>query len=60
MKAGAIKNAQAFVLAKRVELYPGSMEAHRSLLQALKKLALSDEAKHEENQIAQLGDLALT
>lgn len=56
MKAGAIKDAKASY-SKAVELYPGSMEAHRSLLQALKKLALNDEAKHEEEQIAQLESL---
>ena len=56
MKAGAIKDAKAS-FSKAVELYPGSMEAHRSLLQALKKLALVDEAKHEEEQIAKLESL---
>jgi tetratricopeptide (TPR) repeat protein len=56
MVAGAIKDARAS-FRRAVELYPGSMEAHRALLQALKKLALNDEAKHEEEQIAQLESL---
>ena len=56
MEAGAIKDARASY-SRAVELYPGSVEAHRSLLQALKKLALTDEAKHEEEQIAQLESL---
>lgn len=56
MGAGALKEAKAS-FSKAVELYPGSMEAHRSLLQALKKLALKEEAKHEEEQIAQLESL---
>jgi len=56
MKAGDPKEARAS-FRKAVELYPGSMEAHRALLQALKKLALADEVKHEEEQIAQLESL---
>lgn len=56
MATNAPKDARAS-FRKAVELYPGSMEAHRSLLQALKKLALTEEAKHEEEQIAQLESL---
>ena len=39
---------------KAVELYPGLLEAHKSLVNAYKKLALNDEAKKEEEQIAQI------
>ncbi|HNB22300.1 MAG TPA: tetratricopeptide repeat protein, partial [Candidatus Melainabacteria bacterium] len=53
MEAGATKDARASYR-KAVELYPGNLEAHRSLLQALKKLSLTEEAKREEEQIAQL------
>ena len=56
MGSGATKDARAS-FRKAVELYPGSLEAHRALLQALKKLALSEEVKHEEEQIAQLQSL---
>lgn len=56
MVSGDTKDAKAS-FRKAVELYPGSMEAHRALLQALKKLALNDEVKQEEEQIAQLESL---
>lgn len=56
IETGAIKDARASYR-KAVELYPGSLDAHRALLQALKKLSLTEEAKHEEEQIAQLESL---
>lgn len=56
LETGAIKDARASYR-RAVELYPASLEAHRALLQALKKLALNDEAKHEEEQITQLESL---
>lgn len=56
MATGAIKEAKDSYR-KAVELYPGSLEAHKALLQSLKKLALTDEAKHEEEQITQLESL---
>ena len=56
MGSGATKDARAS-FRKAVELYPGSLEAHRALLKALKKLALNEEVKHEEEQIAQLESL---
>lgn len=39
---------------KAVELYPGRIDAHKSLLETLKRLSLKDEAKREEEQIAQM------
>jgi len=53
MKLGTAKDARDS-FRRAVELYPASIEAHRSLLEALKKLALLDEVKREEEQIAQL------
>jgi len=39
---------------KASELYPGLLEAHKSLLQTLVKLSLKEEARKEEEQIAQM------
>lgn len=39
---------------KAIELYPARIDAHKSLLAALKRLSLNEEAKREEEQIAQM------
>lgn len=39
---------------KASEVYPGLLEAHKSLLQTLVKLSMKEEAKKEEEQIAQM------
>ncbi len=56
MKLGSAKDARDSYQ-RAVQLYPASMEAHRGLLSALKKLALSEDVKHEEEQITQLESL---
>lgn len=50
---GALKDASASYK-KAAELYPGLIEAHKSLLETLRKLAMKDEARKEEEQIAQM------
>lgn len=39
---------------RAAEMYPGLLEAHRSLLETLRKLSRPDEVKREEEQIAQM------
>ena len=39
---------------RAAELYPGLLSAHKALLETLRKLAMKDEAKREEDQIAQM------
>jgi tetratricopeptide (TPR) repeat protein len=51
--AGNVKEASASYR-HAAELYPGLLEAHKSLLETLRKLSLKDEAKREEEQIAQM------
>lgn len=53
MAAGNTKEAMA-TYRKASELYPGLIEAHKSLLQSLVKLSMKDEARKEEEQIAQM------
>lgn len=52
-KSGAVKDA-AESYKKAVELYPSLLDAHKSLLQTYKKLAMNAEATKEEAQIAQI------
>ncbi len=52
-KTGAVKDASESYK-KAVELYPTLLEAHKSLLQTYKKLAMNAEAVKEEAQIAQM------
>ncbi|HEY9731491.1 MAG TPA: tetratricopeptide repeat protein [Drouetiella sp.] len=54
--AGNTKEA-AVTYRKASELYPGLLEAHKSLLQALVKLSMKEEARKEEEQIAQMEKL---
>jgi tetratricopeptide (TPR) repeat protein len=51
--SGKIKEASSSYR-HAAELYPGLLEAHRSLLETLRKLSLKDEAKREEEQVAQM------
>jgi tetratricopeptide (TPR) repeat protein len=53
LATGGLKDASAN-FRRAAELYPGLIEAHRSLLDTLRKLAKVDEAKREEEQIAQM------
>lgn len=53
MALGEAKNASASYH-KAAELYPALLEAHKALLEALRKLALKDEVKQEEEQIVRL------
>jgi hypothetical protein len=39
---------------RAAELYPSLLQAHKSLLDSLRKLALKDDIKREEEQIAQI------
>jgi tetratricopeptide (TPR) repeat protein len=50
---GSVKNASDNYR-KAAELYPGLLEAHRALLESLRKLSLKDEAQREAEQIAQM------
>lgn len=54
--AGNNKEA-AVAYRKASELYPGLLEAHKSLLQTLVKLSMKEEARKEEEQIAQMEKL---
>lgn len=56
MKLGLTKDARDSYQ-RAVQLYPASIDAHKGLLQALKKLALAEEVKHEEEQISHLESL---
>jgi tetratricopeptide (TPR) repeat protein len=51
--AGLMKEA-SLSYRKASELYPGLLEAHKSLLQTLQKLSLKEEARKEAEQIAQM------
>lgn len=53
LASGDTKTASA-TYRKASELYPGLLEAHKSLLQTLVKLSMKEEAKKEEEQIAQM------
>jgi tetratricopeptide (TPR) repeat protein len=53
LATGNVKDASAN-FRRAAELYPGLIEAHRSLLETLRKLGKADEAKREEEQIAQM------
>ena len=50
---GSMKDASANYR-KAAELYPGLLEAHRALLESLRKLSMKDEAQREAEQIAQM------
>jgi tetratricopeptide (TPR) repeat protein len=50
---GSVKDA-ADNYRKAAELYPGLLEAHRALLESLRKLSLKDEAKREAEQLTQM------
>ncbi|CAN5214171.1 hypothetical protein BH10CYA1_BH10CYA1_43830 [soil metagenome] len=53
LASGMTKEAAA-TYRKASELYPGLLEAHKSLLQTLVKLSMKEEARKEEEQIAQM------
>jgi len=53
MAMGKVKDASS-TYRKAVELYPGLLEAHKSLLATYEKLSMKDEARSEAEQIAQI------